>query len=349
MDSPLLSQDLKRLLVRVSAAKSSFRQGKLKEAHRRWKSLAVDYLSLKKRRSSNPPHDRLDYGLIALNESVCRRLLDPEGERRRIARYRKRKERALNHGTTPRIAIFSAITENYDSVKIPEKIDPRFDYILFSDRPVSGGGVWEVRPVTYREKDAGRTSRYVKMHPHLLLPEYETAVWIDANIMILGDLNPMLDRFLGSPDPIGAIPHPIRRNIYEELKACILQKKDKPAIMRKQVARYRKESFQHDDLIEANFLTFKLRDHRTKNFLNRWWIEMENGSKRDQLAINYALRGAGASWHRLMHPPFSARNHPHLALVHHDHGRGPAQKLISMIGIPKTDPNEPKKAVTVSP
>ncbi len=330
MDSPMLSRDHKRLLARVAAAKSAFREGRLKEAHRRWKSLADDFLTIKKRRSSDPPNDRLDYGLIGLNESVCRRLLDPEGESRRIARYRKRKEALARRGIFPTVAIFSSITANYDSVKIPEKLDPRFDYVLFSDRSVSGGGVWEVRPLTYREKDAGRTSRYVKMHPHLLLPAYETAIWIDANIMILGNLKPMLDRFLASPDPIGAIPHPIRRNIYQELGACILQKKDKPTIMRKQVARYRKGGFQHDDLIEANFLTFKLRDSRTQDFLDRWWLEMQNGSKRDQLAINYALRGAGTSWHRLMHPPFSARNHPCLALVHHDHGRGPARKLIPM-------------------
>ena len=324
----MLYPDLKRLLARVAAAKSAFRRGRLAEAHQQWESLAVDYLPLRKRRLSDPKNDRLDYGLIALNESVCRRLLDPERECRRIGNYRKRKESLARRGIIPTVAIFSSITANYDSVKIPEKLDPRFDYILFSDRPVSGGGVWEVRPLTYREKDAGRTSRYVKMHPHVLLPEYEAAIWIDANIMILGDLKPMLDRFLASADPIGAIPHPMRRNIYEELGACILQKKDKPSIMRKQVARYRKEGFIHDDLIEANFLTFKLRDSRTQDFLDRWWIEMQNGSKRDQLAINYALRGAGASWHRLMRPPFSARNHPCLALVHHDHGRGPARKLI---------------------
>jgi hypothetical protein len=343
MDSPLLSQDLKRLLARVSAAKSAFRAGRLTEAHRRWKSLADDFLTLKRRLASDPPKDRLDCGLIGLNESVCRRLLDPEGERSRISRYRERSEARAGRGSPPAVAIFSSITANYDSVKIPEKLDPRFDYILFSDRPVSGGGVWEVRPLTYLNNDARRTSRYVKMHPHLLLPEYETAVWIDANIMILGDLKPMLDRFLASPDPIGAIPHPMRRNIYEEIEACILQKKDKPTVMRKQVSRYRREGFFHDDLIEANFLTFKLRDSRTQDFLDRWWFEMENGSKRDQLAINYALSAAGASWHRLMHPPFSARNHPHLALVHHDHGRGPARKLISMIGHPKADPYKSKK------
>ena len=348
MDSPLLSQDLKRLLARVSAAKSAFREGRLTEAHQQWKSLALDYLPLKKRRLSDPPNDRLDYGLIGLNESVCRRLLDPEQEGRRISLYRKRREARIRRGTPPLAAIFTSITANYDSVKIPEKLDSRFDYILFSDKPVSGGGVWEVRPLTYLNTDAQRTSRYVKMHPHLLLPEYETAIWIDANIMILGDLKPMLGRFLDSPDPIGAIPHPMRRNIYEEIEACIAQKKDNPTIMRKQVSRYRKEGFIHDDLIEANFLTFKLRDSRTRDFLDGWWFEMENGSKRDQLGINYALRGAGASWHLLMQSPFSARNHPHLALVHHDHGRGPARKLISMVGIPKTDPHNSKKGVSTS-
>jgi hypothetical protein len=28
----------------------------------------------------------------------------------------------------------------------------------------------------------------VKIHPHLLLPDYDIAIWIDAHIMILGNI-----------------------------------------------------------------------------------------------------------------------------------------------------------------
>jgi hypothetical protein len=108
--------------------------------------------------------------------------------------------------------------------------------------------------------------------------------------------------------------------------------------MLEQTARYRKERFVHDDLVEANVLMFKLADRRVHAFLDRWWAELESGSRRDQLSFNYALRQVGIDWHRLLERPLSARTHPAFAYVEHDQGTGVAQVLIDALGEPRRDP-----------
>ncbi len=267
----------------------------------------------------------------ALLASVTRRMLDLDGYRNRLEiHHRARQARSK---CKPRIAIYSAIIGNYDSLKIPEWVDPAFDYILFTDQPQPGNGLWDIRPNPILHCSDARASRYVKMHPHLLLPEYDLAIWIDANVMILDDIKPLIDDFLASNDSVGAVRHPHRNHIYEEIHACIRLRKEYSAPMQEQLRRYASQGFGHDDLIEANFLMFKLSDPRAVRFLDVWWTELETGSKRDQLCINYALRKVGIEWHRIMDRPFSIRTHPSFAYVEHDRGDNLAQGLVRALNI----------------
>lgn len=283
--------------------------------------------------------DRRDYSIgdVALNASVSRRLACLNEYVDSIRRYHEDRSRASTDAR-PRIALFTSIVGGYDGVKMPEIPDARFDYILFSETAISGGGLWDVRPITASHCSDARAARYVKMHPHRLLHEYDIAIWIDSNVMVLGDLYPLIEEFLQAPEPVGAIQHPHRENIYQEVRECIRQKKDARGPMLEQTARYRKEGFVHDDLVEANFLMFKLGDVRSHAFLDRWWAELESGSRRDQLSFNYALRQVGIDWHRLLTRPLSTRTHPAFAYVAHDQGTGVAQVLIDALGDPHRDP-----------
>jgi hypothetical protein len=282
--------------------------------------------------------DRRDYSIgdVALNASVARRLACLNEYVDSIRRYHA--HRRASTDARPRIALFTSVVGGYDSVKMPEIIDGRFDYILYSETAVSGGGLWDVRPVTASNCSDARAARYVKMHPHRLLFEYDVAIWIDSNVMVVGDLYPLVEEFLQAPEPIGAIQHPHRENIYQEVRECIRQKKDARSPMLEQTTRYRQEGFMHDDLVEANVLMFKLADLRLHAFLDRWWAELESGSRRDQLAFNYALRQVGIDWHRLLERPLSTRTHPTFAYVAHDHGKGVAQVFIDALGEPRHDP-----------
>jgi GT2 family glycosyltransferase/glycosyltransferase involved in cell wall biosynthesis len=274
-----------------------------------------------------------------LGASVARRLRNPERYIASIAEYRaSRLARRARNVSSPRIAVYTAITGGYDSIKLPEHLDARFDYILFTDRPAAETAVWQVRPIAFFDNDPTRVSRYVKTHPQRLLNDYDIAVWIDSNVMILGDIYPMIEGLMESGSAIGVVPHPLRASIEQELKACIRQGKDDPELMRAQVEGYLAEGFKGEDLIESNFMIFDLRAEQLSSFLQTWWAELERHSKRDQLSLNYALWRSGTTWHPLMEQPTSIRNHPDFAFSLHDRGTGPAGDLVEALGCPTVDP-----------
>ena len=59
----------------------------------------------------------------------------------------------------------------------PEVVDERFDFVLFTNEVDEAKvGVWEVRPIDYKNRDTTRVARYIKTHPESLLPEYNVSV-----------------------------------------------------------------------------------------------------------------------------------------------------------------------------
>lgn len=305
------------LMEAIAKACASFERRHWRESQRLWSEIVKNYTM---------HEDFVAY--CKLFENVSHRLCDVESQKEYVETYRASRSRSTSDR---QIAIYSVITGNYDSVKLPAKLDDRFDYILFADSALSGGGVWDVRPLPWSTHTPAKASRYVKMHPHELLSNYDIAIYADANLMIVGDLYPLLETFLASDEGVGSTRHPTRDSIFDEVLRCIELKKDAPEVMLAQVERYRREGFVHDDLVEAGLLMFKLSDHKVHSFLGRWWSELEHGSRRDQLSFNYALAKSGNGWHRLMDRPLSLRNHPALINCPHDFGEGPAKTLIDAL------------------
>lgn len=275
--------------------------------------------------------------------SLARRMDDLAGYKAQINTYSESREvlqRQRKASGEPKIAVYSAVSGGYDSIKLPEVLDPRIDYILFSDTPMPDTGIWKIRPITFLHEDSTRTARFVKTHPHWLLPDYDIVIWIDSNVMILGDIYPLIDDFISSGKAIAAIPHPLRQTIYEEVEACALRNKDDSSLMYSQLEHYRAQGFVHDDLIESNLMMSNLRDARPlcNKFFSTWWAEIDRFSRRDQLSINYALNKTGVEWHRLFERPDCLRNHPGFVLVGHDRSEGPAAKLVHALAMPMVHP-----------
>jgi TOD1/MUCI70, glycosyltransferase-like domain len=237
--------------------------------------------------------------LARLQISVARRLADIDAFKSEVVRY-GRSEHSQVAGL--KAVLYTAISGTYDSLQLPEYPDPRLEYVLFTDESAPNTGVYQVRPITYLDADHTRRARYVKTHPHLLLAEYDIAIWIDSNILVVGDIIGFVEQFVTSGKPIGAVPHPHRKSLLEELNACVLRNKDDRALMERQVAHYRESGFDSADLIESNLLMFDLRDARVRGFLDLWWAEIERHSKRDQLSLNYALKQSNLEWFRLTSP-----------------------------------------------
>ncbi len=82
--------------------------------------------------------------------------------------------------------IYTSLTGGYDNLPQYEVLDDYFDYICFTNDYPEGSrvGQWKIRSIPVQLADNTRLSRYVKLMPHAVFPDYEYSVWLDANLAI---------------------------------------------------------------------------------------------------------------------------------------------------------------------
>lgn len=238
----------------------------------------------------------------------------------------------------PKIAIVSAVSNGYDVFRPPAIIDPRVDYIVYSDKTVFNPGLYDVRPLPYIDFDGTRSARFVKTNVHKLLPGYDYVMWVDANIMITGDIYPIIENFIQSQKEFGAMLHPMRTSLYEEMAVCLRAGKDDVDAINEQKEFYEAQGYRSDKLIESNVLLYSLKSPNLEKFLNEWWSQIDRFSRRDQLSINYCLDINNVDWSTIMKKPNTARNHPDFALVDHGQGNGKLRRLIRLLDSDAVDP-----------
>lgn len=185
------------------------------------------------------------------------------------------------------IILYTCITNNRD---IPKTITCRnnFGYVMFSDLNNIRSDDWDVRPVVWQHPtDPIRTARYHKHHPHILFPDCQISIWLDATHWPYKDLTPILGFVKKSP--IAAMRHFSRTTIDSEAKTIIEAKMDDEDVIARQMDKYTKEGFlDHYGLFSTTCLVRKHGPDLT-NLQELWWSEIENGSRRDQLSFTYCL------------------------------------------------------------
>lgn len=278
------------------------------------------------------------YARARFDRSIAQRIAYLTDYQDQIGHNTERRRLRLLNGDRPKVALCTAISSNYDTLKLPHKIEVDLDYIVFSDAPLKVHSPFVIRPMTYLDGDSTRTARFVKTHPHTLLSDYDIAIWVDSNVCVLEELNPLIEAFIASKKPIAAIKHPQRETLYEEAAECIRIGKDDKGAIEEQMSRYSAEGFESDGLVESNVMFVNIRDERAIRFLDDWWAEIDKGSKRDQLSINYALKKNDVEYHHLVEPPKTARDHPSFCVVRHDYGQSSANDLLDALGAKVENP-----------
>lgn len=206
-----------------------------------------------------------------------------------ITRYGSDKAEAF----TGKGAVYTVITGGYDNVCDPVFIDPGFDYYCFTDDPDSlSSNVWNIRKLEHIvENDTVRTQRYAKMHPHLLLPEYDYTIYIDGNFTIKGDLKEYINLFSRGKSML-LFPHSSRSTLAEEVRAIKeLRLRIDPNIRNEydeQIEQYMSEGYNDDEpLVENGCMVRSNRDEKLNAVMEDWWNELSTKTARDQLSIGY--------------------------------------------------------------
>jgi hypothetical protein len=195
----------------------------------------------------------------------------------------------------PRTVLYACTNLAYDQIFTPVAMTPGVDFVLFADRRPRFVRGWQWRP--YPPEVAGlsptMTNRFTKFFPHLIFPEAEVSIYVDANTLMLADLTPLLAEFLDSGADIGLFPHKQRFDIYEELAFATRVGKVPAADAAKgeaQVAFYRAGGLPDGHLFTENAIIFRRHGNPAlAAAMDLWWAQMETYTRRDQLSLPWVL------------------------------------------------------------
>ena len=200
-----------------------------------------------------------------------------------------------------RIAVFTALFGGYDDIRDPLVHPDNIDYFIITDQQLDEESCWRRLPADLIpadvEGDIAR-NRWVKMHPHLLFPNYDYSIYLDSNCWVVSDLTPLIAT-LGS-FPVAMFPHKNRDCVYDEVEACLLQRKDR----RSALEEHRQVLVDHGvahhaGLAEATVIARRHHDPASVELMDRWWQEFAALSNRDQIALADCLWQMGTPVARL--------------------------------------------------
>ena len=192
-----------------------------------------------------------------------------------------------------KFVIYTALTGSYDNIMQPRVVAPDFDYICFTNNDRIGqAGVWKIKKIPPVVNDLQRLSRFPKMHPHVLLSEYEYSVYVDANVCIISnEFYDVVRKKISDGIKLSGIKHPLRECVYDEFYYVWLWRKEKDiSIMRKEYRYLRQHGFPRNyGMYEANIILRNHHDMQVVAQCEQWWLMVNAFSKRDQLSYSYTL------------------------------------------------------------
>lgn len=165
---------------------------------------------------------------------------------------------------------------------------------------------WRLGQPQFRNENVSRQARAHKILAHKIFTHCRYSLWIDGCLKLLNrNVNKIMEKHLRNSD-ICVFKHRRRNCIYDEVIACIEQKKDDKDIMMKQVEQYRREGYPPKHGLGETTAVLRRHNKATTEFNEMWWEEIQKGSFRDQLSFDYVAWKLGI--HYEVFPGNSMRN-----------------------------------------
>lgn len=195
-----------------------------------------------------------------------------------------------------KIAVYTCIVGQYDSLIEPAFIESGIDYYVFTDMACPKKTKWKKIDLTlfkeYNELTPTQLNRKIKMLPFMYLPNYDYTIYVDGNIEIMDAVSPLIKE-MGN-QTLGVHYHRTRDCIYDEIVNIAYLKKTDITLARQQVAAYKEQGFpRHYGLYENTILIRKHADNDIRQLMEAWWQEYQQYPTRDQLSLPYLIWKSG--------------------------------------------------------
>ncbi len=203
--------------------------------------------------------------------------------------------------------IYTSLTNGYDKLQELQAdvsaTNVGCEFICFSnDADLKGkSGVWQIRPIPFSCKDPARLSRFAKLNPHIVLPNCEESLYVDANVLLKEPLFSALAAARAATASVAMCPHPTRDCTYDEAQEAIRVFWPPPSAVIRQVKFLLSENYpRHAGLQQCNIIYRRHLCPNVVKFSEVWWRQFCEFSRRDQISVGYALKEAGITPTQLM-------------------------------------------------
>lgn len=167
-----------------------------------------------------------------------------------------------------------------------------FDYVLISDMNITVPHPWKLMIIDRKFQSPAVENRFYKINVPEEFNSYDYTVYLDSNISIINDLNPMMEMVIADNNYIYAYPHFRDTTIREEIINCFIFSKINYCQMF-EARRFLKEKLNKKVGFECSVLIRKKVDKKLTSFHKTWFDLYLNHVKRDQLYFATSLEDNG--------------------------------------------------------
>ncbi len=187
--------------------------------------------------------------------------------------------------------MYTSLYGNLDDLpEQPVRAASNVDFIAFVGDPTLVSGTWTLRHLPPRlPGDAVRSARFAKLHPHLLLEDYDVSLYIDCTVLLKQPPEALFDALLfGRSETMACLRNSHRDNAPDEALAILDLGYDDPETCLRQLRAYAEGGQQGTVPLIWTGLLLRFHHHKkVVTMMERWWEHVLRYSRRDQLSFCY--------------------------------------------------------------
>lgn len=163
------------------------------------------------------------------------------------------------------------------------------DFVCFTDDRKLTSSLWRFEYVDTELLGPQKTSKSVKLRPHLYLSAYKTSLYVDNTVRINAPLDEIFNH-LSNETPFVTYKHNVWDCPYKESDAVIEYRFADPKVLTAQIEDYRRDGLPQNAGLYHTAILLRNHNHRhVQSFGKRWFAEVERYTYRDQVALSYLV------------------------------------------------------------
>jgi hypothetical protein len=206
----------------------------------------------------------------------------------------------LGQADVHKACVYTCLFGDYERLSVqPVAWFSKVPFICFTDNPRLRSRSWTIVPVDpFVPNDPARSSRHPKICAHRYLADYDLSLYIDNSVRLRRTPEAIFrNLFHSQPHKMACMHHSFRTTVREEFEAVRQLAFDPDHVLDAQIAAYEGAGRSLDEKpIWGGFLMRRHKDEDVVRCMERWFQEVSQRSRRDQLSFNYAAEQSGLSF-----------------------------------------------------